>query len=93
MDHTTQATMASTYSWMSPEVPVLVNLSTRFVTYCVLSHQVITEAAYSKKIDLYSYGMVLWELVTHKVPFEEFQGSAFRIQVAIVKGQVAICVP
>ena len=25
----------------------------------------------SKQCDVYSYGIVVWELLTHKIPFEE----------------------
>ena len=46
------------------------------------------EAAYSKRCDLFSYGTVLWELATHEVPFEELDGVPFKIQMAIVNGQV-----
>ena len=44
---------------------------------------------YSKRCDLFSYGIVLWELVTHKVPFEGFEGS---IIFAIGQGKVCMSV-
>ena len=46
------------------------------------------EAAYSQRCDLFSFGMLLWELSTHEVPFEELRGSPFKIQKAIVDGEV-----
>ena len=48
----------------------------------------VNEAAYSKRCDLFSYGTVLWELVTHEVPFEELKGVTLRILNAIDKGKV-----
>ena len=42
---------------------------------------------YSKTCDVFSYGVVMWEMVTHKVPFEELHG-VFNIQKAIVEGKV-----
>ena len=51
----------------------------------------IQEAPYSKRCDLFSYGILLWELVTHKVPFEELGGVSYNIQVAIVDGKVCYC--
>ena len=51
-----------------------------------LPHQVINAKAYSKRCDLFSYGIVLWELVTHKVPFEGI--GTLDILNAIVAGKV-----
>ena len=56
---------------------------------CILPHQVIIGKPYSKRCDLFSYGIVLWELVTHKVPFEGFEGS---IIFAIGQGKVCMSV-
>ena len=53
----------------------------------ILPHQVIIGKPYSKRCDLFSYGIVLWELVTHKVPFEGFEGS---IIFAIGQGKVCV---
>ena len=53
-----------------------------------LSLKVIDEAAYSKRCDLFSYGTVLWELVTHDVPFEKLMKIPYRILKAIDKGEV-----
>ena len=37
----------------------------------VLSKQVIENKPISKQCDVYSYGIVVWELLTHKIPFED----------------------
>ena len=52
----------------------------------ILPHQVINAKAYSKRCDLFSYGIVLWELVTHKAPFEGI--GTLDILNAIVAGKV-----
>ena len=46
----------------------------------------IKEERYSKSCDLFSFGMVLWELTTHKLPFEG--KSEFEVLTAIVDGKV-----
>ena len=56
--------------------------------FVTVYHQVIKAKTYSEKCDLFSYGTLLWELVTHEVPFEDLHGVPFQIQVAIVKGNV-----
>ena len=42
----------------------------------------------SKSGDLFSYGTVLWELVTHEAPFVELNDAPFPIKCTIVKGKV-----
>ena len=37
----------------------------------VLSKQVLENKPISKQCDVYSYGIVVWELLTHKIPFED----------------------
>ena len=36
--------------------------------FCV---QIIESKPISKQCDVYSYGIVVWELLTHKIPFED----------------------
>uniref|UniRef100_M8B0Q9 Serine/threonine-protein kinase HT1 n=1 Tax=Aegilops tauschii TaxID=37682 RepID=M8B0Q9_AEGTA len=45
-----------TYRWMAPEK--------------LLSYQVINHKPYDHKADVFSFAIVLWELVTSKVPYE-----------------------
>ena len=33
--------------------------------------QVLETKPISKQCDVYSYGIVVWELLTHKIPFED----------------------
>ncbi|CAH8337369.1 unnamed protein product [Eruca vesicaria subsp. sativa] len=50
-------TKAGTYRWMAPEV-----------FFCVYL-QVINRERYDHKVDVYSFAIVLWELLTKKLPF------------------------
>ena len=36
-----------------------------------LIQKVLENKPISKQCDVYSYGIVVWELLTHKIPFEE----------------------
>eukprot|EP01133_Synstelium_polycarpum_P008373 gene8373-9840_t len=37
-----------------------------------LAPEIIKNLQYTEKIDVYSYGMVIWELITRDVPFDEY---------------------
>ena len=41
---------------------------------------------YSEKCDVFSFGIILWEVLTRKKPFNEIGGSAFRIMWAVHSG-------
>ena len=49
-----------------------------------MAPEVVTGEGYTEKSDIYSYGIVLWEIVTHKIPYEG-QGELNVIS-AIVEG-------
>lgn len=44
-------------------------------------------SSYTEKCDVFSWGIILWEVLSRKKPFEEIGGSAFRILWAVHKGQ------
>lgn len=46
-------------------------------TWCGL--QVVTHARYSKAADVYSFGIVLWELMTWQVPWDEHNQFQVRL--------------
>lgn len=41
---------------------------------------------YSEKCDVFSWGIVLWECLSRKKPFDEIGGPAFRIMWAVHSG-------
>ena len=49
--------------------------------------QIIKETRYSNACDVFSFGMVLWVLTTHGVPYEKLT-APFLIQTAIVEKKV-----
>ena len=49
-----------------------VELLLTFVLILVLVLQVIDHKPYDHKVDVYSFGIVLWELVTGDHPFKSF---------------------
>ena len=41
---------------------------------------------YSEKCDVFSWGIILWEVITRHKPFDEIGGSAFRVMWAVHSG-------
>lgn len=42
---------------------------------------------YSEKCDVFSWGIILWEVITRRKPFDEIGGPAFRIMWAVHNGE------
>ena len=42
-----------------------------FIYVFFLVQKVLENKPISKQCDVYSYGIVVWELLTHKIPFED----------------------
>ena len=59
-----------TISWVAPEV---------------IDPEVEGKRIYTTKSDVYSYGIMLWELLTRRIPFDEFKN--FEVPVKIMKGK------
>ncbi|KAL6651734.1 hypothetical protein ACP70R_010659 [Stipagrostis hirtigluma subsp. patula] len=66
-----------TYRWMAPEIlGVRLGFSSldwilaEFPTFKCLNLRVINHKPYNHKADVFSFAVVLWELVTSKIPYE-----------------------
>ena len=46
----------------------------------------IAGSNYSEKCDIFSWGIILWEVLTRRKPFDEIGGPAFRIMWAVHNG-------
>lgn len=44
-------------------------------------------STYSEKCDVFSWGIILWEILSRRKPFDEIGGPAFRIMWAVHNGQ------
>ena len=54
--------------------------------------QMIKHVPYTHKVDVYSFGIILWELMTAEVPFESMIGVQAAFAVACKVSMVAVCV-
>ena len=56
-----------------PHVHTSTSAASFISTDCVFLHfaKVLQSQPISKQCDVYSYGIVVWELLTHKIPFED----------------------
>uniref|UniRef100_A0A8C5AG14 Mitogen-activated protein kinase kinase kinase 7 n=1 Tax=Gadus morhua TaxID=8049 RepID=A0A8C5AG14_GADMO len=51
-----------------------------------MAPEVFEGSNYSEKCDVFSWGIILWEVITRKKPFDEIGGPAFRIMWAVHNG-------
>lgn len=51
-----------------------------------MAPEVFEGSLYSEKCDVFSWGVILWEVISRKKPFDDIGGPAFRIMWAVHKG-------
>ncbi|KAF5270604.1 hypothetical protein FQA39_LY01342 [Lamprigera yunnana] len=51
-----------------------------------MAPEVFTSSNYTEKCDVYSWGIILWEVLSRRRPFYHLKGSAFTIMWAVHKG-------
>lgn len=54
-------------------------------TVAWIAPEVFSKKAYTEKADVYSYGVILWELITRKMPFGDVE--AFSIPLLVSRGE------
>jgi serine/threonine protein kinase len=54
-------------------------------TIAWIAPEIFQNQMYTEKADVYSFGIVLWELYTRKIPFEK--ESTFNIPILVIKGE------
>ena len=57
------------------------------VTIAVLLFLCFTGSQYSEKCDVFSWGIILWEVISRRKPFDDLGGPAFRIMWAVHQGR------
>ncbi|CAB1342832.1 unnamed protein product [Coregonus sp. 'balchen'] len=73
-------------AWMAPEVfEGKYEQHGKCPEELFLSH-VLSGSNYSEKCDVFSWGIILWEVITRRKPFDEIGGPAFRIMWAVHNG-------
>lgn len=76
-------------AWMAPEVYIVINIififSTIFITR-VMTLKVFETSSYTEKCDVFSWGIILWEVLSRRKPFDEPDWSTYRIMWAVHTG-------
>ncbi|KAG8659832.1 hypothetical protein MANES_02G083100v8 [Manihot esculenta] len=60
-------------------------------TYCWMAPEMIQHRPYTQKVDVYSFGIVLWKLITGMLPFQD--KTAVQAAVAVVNKGVRPVIP
>ncbi|RHZ08574.1 hypothetical protein DYB31_005045, partial [Aphanomyces astaci] len=64
-------------------------LTSRVGTVCWAAPEVLSEdeqTRYSLKVDVYSFGIICWQLYTGKQPFSDIPGSVLAVEEAVLQG-------
>jgi len=54
-------------------------------TVAWVAPEIFEQKKYNEKADVYSFGIILWELMSESVPFSNI--SSFSIPIAVIKGE------
>ena len=56
-----------------------------------MAPEVFETTTYTEKCDVFSWGIILWEILTRRLPFDDMRGNDFRVQWAIHRyiGEIA----
>lgn len=52
-----------------------------------MAPEVFESSSYTEKCDIFSWGIILWEVLARRKPFDEVGGPAFAIMWAVHKGE------
>lgn len=52
-----------------------------------MAPEVFEGSRYTEKCDIFSWGVILWEILARRKPFDDIGGSAYRIMWAVHVGQ------
>ncbi|CAH0522106.1 unnamed protein product [Peronospora belbahrii] len=72
-----------------PSADVTVQMTTNIGSACWAAPEVLKDeatAAYSVKIDVYSFGIICWQLYTCAVPYADIPGSVLAVAEAVLNG-------
>lgn len=92
--HTHMTNNKGSAAWMAPEV-FEGNEAKLGCSVCIAlpiwggwthNHFAPTGSNYSEKCDVFSWGIILWEVLTRRKPFDDIGGPAFRIMWAVHNG-------
>ena len=73
-----------TFQWCAPEVNDKYFISSYFINYKL---QLFDASKHSTESDIYAYGVLLWELVTHDEPYKGLSETQIMYKV-VVKNEV-----
>ena len=68
----------------------LLNVQNNFGSIPWMSPESIKNRVFNEKSDIYSFGIVLYELVTQKIPFDEYQNNPELAIDSILNGRISI---
>lgn len=62
-------------------------MTQRIGTLCYMAPEIMKDEKYTNKVDIYGFGITLWEVVCAKVPFDDIKDDRQKIISAVTSGQ------